>query len=367
LKWLVTSRAPLHLRGEHVFPVPPLALPDLKHLSGAAALSQCAATTLFIQRALAVDPDFQVTDANAPVIAEICARLDGLPLAIELAAARVKLLSPQSLLARLEHRLHILTGGAQDLPERQQTLHNALKWSYDLLNEGEQRLFRRLSVFSGGCTLEAVEDISSLLGDGELNVLESVTSLLDKSQLRRLELESDERNDRRLVMLETIREYGLELLAKHEELEATQRAHAAYFLALAEKGELNLAGTAHGRWLDYGEREHENLQAAIRYLAERAETEMKAQEGALWEEKPQAEIALRLHPLSTAPIYPAGLSGREVEVLCLIAEGLTNAQIADQLLISPLTVNTHVRSIYNKLEVSSRSAATRFAIQHHLV
>src|SRR5207247_4712466 len=127
LKLLVTSRAPLHLRGEHEFPVPPLALPNLKHLPGATALSQYAATTLFVQRALAVDPGFQVTDANAPVIAAICARLDGLPLAIELAAARVKLLSPQSLLARLEHRLHILTGGAQDLPERQQTLHHTLK------------------------------------------------------------------------------------------------------------------------------------------------------------------------------------------------------------------------------------------------
>ncbi len=294
LKWLVTSRVPLHLRGEHRFPVPQLALPNLKHPTSATALSQCAATTLFVQRALAVDPDFQVTDANAPVIAEICARLDGLPLAIELAAARVKLLSPQSLLARLEHRLHILTDGAQDLPERQQTLHNTLKWSYDLLNESERRLFRRLSVFVGGCTLEAVEDISSLLGDKELNVLDEVTSLLDKSQLQRLEFEGDERNDRRLLMLETIREYGLELLTKHGEMEATQQAHAAYYLTLAEKAELNQTGAAQGRWFDHLEREYENLQAAMRYLVERAEMEMKAQEGTMWEEKLEAEMALRL-------------------------------------------------------------------------
>ncbi|HLX57584.1 MAG TPA: tetratricopeptide repeat protein, partial [Ktedonobacteraceae bacterium] len=294
LKLLVTSRAPLHLRGEHEFPVPPLALPDLKHLPGATALSQYAATMLFVQRALAVDPDFQATDANAPVIAEICARLDGLPLAIELAAARIKLLSPQSLLARLEHRLHLLTGGAQDLPERQQTLRSTLKWSYDLLNESEQRLFRRLSIFVDGCTLEAAEAISALPGDGELNVLDGVASLLDKSQLQRIESEGDERGDRRLVMLETIREYGLELLATHREMEATQYAHAEYYLSMAEKAEPNLAGAEQGRWFDRLEREYENLRAAMRYLVERAETEMGAREGRHQEAGHQAEMALRL-------------------------------------------------------------------------
>ncbi|MHB8595511.1 MAG: tetratricopeptide repeat protein [Ktedonobacteraceae bacterium] len=301
LKLLVTSRTPLHLRGEHEFPVPPLALPDLKHrrtpAKGAPTmneLSQYAATALFVQRALAVDPDFQVTDANAPVIAEICVRLDGLPLAIELAAARIKLLSLQSLLARLEQRLHILTGGAQDLPERQQTLRNTLKWSYDLLNKSEQRLFRRLSVFVDGCTMEAIDAVSASLGDGELNVLDRVASLLDKSQLQRIEVEGDARNDRRLVMLETIREYGLELLAAHSEMEATQQAHAAYFLALTEKAEPNLTGAEQGKWFDRLEREHENLRAALHYLVEWAETEMEAREGRHQDAGSQAEMALRL-------------------------------------------------------------------------
>jgi predicted ATPase len=277
LKLLVTSRAPLHLRGEHEFPVPPLAVPDLKHLPGAAALSQYAATRLFVQRALAIDPDFQVTDAHAPAIAEICTRLDDLPLAIELAAACIKLLSPYSLLARLKHGLRVLAGGAQDLPERQQTLHTTFKWSYDLLHEREQRLFRRLSVFVDGFTLEAVEALSASLGDEELNVLDAVASLLDKSQLQRIESESDERNDRCLFMLQTMREYGLELLAQHGEMEATQQAHAAYYLALMEKAESHLAGAEQGRWFDCLEREHENLRAAQRYFVERAETETDAQ------------------------------------------------------------------------------------------
>ncbi len=279
LKVLVTSRSPLHVRGEHEFPVPPLALPDPKHLLGGAALSQYGATALFVQRALAILPDFQVSDADAPVIAEICARLDGLPLAIELAVARLKLLSPQALLARLEHRLGTLTGGAQDLPTRQQTLRSTLKWSYDLLNEREQRLFRQLSVFVGGCTLEAVEAISATLGDV---TLDEVTSLLDKCQLQRIEQAGDEP---RLLMLETVREYGLELLATHEEIEATRDAHAAYYLWLSERAEPNLTGAEQGRWFNRLAQEYENLRTALRWLVERAETGMKGE---------QAEMALRL-------------------------------------------------------------------------
>jgi predicted ATPase len=156
LKVLVTSRAALHLQGEQEFAVPPLAVPDPKHLPDLVTLSQYEAVALFLQRAQAVKPEFQVTNANAPAVAEICVRLDGLPLAIELAAARIKVLPPQALLARLGQRLAVLTGGARDAPARQQTLRNTIAWSYQLLDTGEQRLFRQLSVFVGGCTLEAI-------------------------------------------------------------------------------------------------------------------------------------------------------------------------------------------------------------------
>ena len=159
LKCLVTSRVVLRLSGEHEFPVPPLELPDPRHLPAVDALSQYAAVALFIQRALAVKPDFRVDNANAPAVAEICVRLDGLPLAIELAAARIKLLPPQAMLARLGRRLELLRGGARDMPDRHQTLRHAIAWSYDLLEAGEQALFRRLAVFARGCTLEAAEAV----------------------------------------------------------------------------------------------------------------------------------------------------------------------------------------------------------------
>src|SRR6266849_3612145 len=192
LKILVTSREVLHMRAEHEFPVPPLALPDPNHLPDLAAFSHYAAVALFIQRAQAVKPDFQITNANASAIAEICVRLDGLPLAIELAAARVKLLPPQALLARMGQRLAVLTGTSRDVPTRQRTLRNTIAWSYNLLDAAEQRLFRRLSVFVGGCTLQAVEAICSDLPEGSFSVLDSVASLLDKSLLLQVAQEGEE-------------------------------------------------------------------------------------------------------------------------------------------------------------------------------
>ena len=233
LKVLVTSREVLHVRGEQEFAVPPLALPDPRRLPDLLALSQCEAVALFIQRAQAARHAFQLTTVNAAAIAGICIRLDGLPLAIELAAARIKLLSPQALLARLGQRLAVLTSGARDVPERHQTLHNTIEWSYHLLDGHEQRLFQRLSVFVGGCTLEAAEAACAALGEGDAtrSVFDGVASLIDKSFLRQSEPEGQEP---RLLMLETIREYGWERLNGSGELEETRRAHAAYYLHLAE-------------------------------------------------------------------------------------------------------------------------------------
>ncbi len=270
LKVLVTSREVLHVRAEHEFPVPPLALPDPIHLPDVAALSHYAAVALFLQRAQAVKPDFQITNANARAIAEICVRLDGLPLAIELAAARMKLLPPQALLARLDQRLAVLTGASRDVPTRQQTLRNTIAWSYNLLDAAEQRLFRRLSVFIGGCTLEAVETVCAAHNDGDEagQVLDSVASLIDKSLLQQIEQEGQEP---RFVMLETIREYGLERLTENGEMEATRQAHAAYYLALAEQAEPELAGPRQAMWLERLDWEHENLRSAMHWLLEQAE------------------------------------------------------------------------------------------------
>jgi len=271
LKMLVTSRAALHIQGEYEFPVPPLAVPDLKRLPSPDMLPQYAALALFIQRARAIKPDFQLTKANAGAIAEICVRLDGLPLAIELAAARIKLLPPQALLRRLSHRLEVLTGGAQDLPDRQQTLRNTLAWSYDLLTEQEQRLFRWLSIFVGGCTLEAIESVCHGAGHEKIDVLDTVASLIDKSLLHQAEQETGEGDEPRLVLLETIRKYGLERLEVSGEMTLTRQTHAGYYLVLAEEAEPELDGPNQVSWLERLEREHDNLRAAMQWSLERRE------------------------------------------------------------------------------------------------
>jgi predicted ATPase/class 3 adenylate cyclase/DNA-binding CsgD family transcriptional regulator len=274
LKVLVTSRMVLHVRAEYEFAVPPLALPDPTYLRDLAALSQYEAVALFLQRAQAVKPDFQMTTANAPAVAEICIRLDGLPLAIELAAARIKLLPPQALLARLAHRLQVLTSGARDVPVRQQTLRNTIAWSYHLLDAQEQRLFQQLSVFVGGCQLSAAEGVCAVLsdGDGAVAVLDGVASLIDKSLLQHTEQVGEEGKELRLRLLETIREYGLECLTASGEMEVTRQAHAAYYLQHAEEAELELLGPQQAVWLKRLEREHDNLRAALRWSLEQGET-----------------------------------------------------------------------------------------------
>ena len=272
VKILVTSREVLRLRAEHQCVVPPLALPDPKRLPDNGSLAHVPSVNLFLQRAQAIQADFHVTTDNAAAIAEICLRLDGLPLAIELAAARITLFPPQALLARLNQRLRILTSGKRDVPVRQQTLRNAITWSYNLLDAPEQQLFRCLSVFVGGCTLEAAEAVCGVGGNASAGlvslVLDGVASLIGKSLLHQTEQEGEEP---RLVMLETLREYGLERLASHGEEGATRRAHAMYYLRLSEEAEQNPLGAEHTVWLERLEREHDNLRAALRWSLEQGE------------------------------------------------------------------------------------------------
>jgi len=286
LHLLVTSRAPLRLHGEREFALSPLPLPDLKHLPTSDVLAQYAACTLFVQRGRAIKADFQLTEANARAIAEICIRLDGLPLAIELAAARTRLLSPQALLARLSHRLDILTGGARDLPARQQTLRATIAWSYNLLAPSEQQLFRSLSVFAGGCALQAIETIAKSASAGAVNVLDGVSTLLENNLVRQVEQPDGEP---RLLLLETIREYGLECLTNMGELEAARSAHAAYYLALAEEAKSQLRGSELVRWTVQLGMEQENLRAALSFLLDQAQVQAGTPGGPL-----HAEQALRL-------------------------------------------------------------------------
>lgn len=260
LKLLITSRVVLRLYAEREFLVSALRVPDPRRLPSLARLSQYAAVALFIQRAQAVKRDFQITNENAPAVAEICDRLDGLPLAIELAATRTKLLTPQALLARLDKRLNLLTGGARDLSARQQTLRGAIDWSYDLLDADEQVLFARLSIFVGGCTLAAAEAVCAVAAGLGLDVLDGLQSLVDKSLLRQSETIDDEP---RFTMLETIREYALERLAQRAGSDELHGQHAAYFFGLAAQAAPELLGPRQAHWLNRLEIEHNNLRAAL--------------------------------------------------------------------------------------------------------
>jgi predicted ATPase/class 3 adenylate cyclase len=274
LKVLVTSREILHVRSEQEFAVPPLELPDPSHLPELAALARTSSVALFLRRAQAVKPEFRLTTTNARAVAEICVRLDGLPLAIELAASRMKLLSPQVLLARLGRRLTMLIGGPRDVPTRQQTLRNTIEWSYQLLNAWEQRLFRRLCVFVGGCTLQAAEAVCTGSDDWLGQALDGIASLIDKSLLQQMEQIEEESEDLRLVMLETLREYGLEALTANGEEEDARQAHADYFLQLAEEAEPALKGPLLVAWLERLEWEHDNLRSALQWTLEGGRAEM---------------------------------------------------------------------------------------------
>jgi predicted ATPase len=265
LKILVTSRAALHVYGEHEFPVPTLGVPDSQAKPSLEALSQFPAVALFVQRAVAAKPDFELNQQNASAVIEICTRLDGLPLAIELAAARIKVLSPSAMRTRLASRLQLLTGGARDLPQRQQTLRAAFDWSHELLTAAEQKLFRRLSVFVGGCTLEGVEAVCDTKGDLELDLLDGMSSMVDKSLLQQLEQANGES---RFAMLETIREYAREKLEASGEEAATKRSHAAYCLVLAEEAAAPESGAENAEGRERIVLEHDNFRAGLDWLTE---------------------------------------------------------------------------------------------------
>jgi predicted ATPase/DNA-binding SARP family transcriptional activator len=275
---LTTSREPLHLRAEHLFETPPLPVPRPGQL--AKAIARNDAVTLFAERARAVCREFAITDETIDTVAATCARLDGLPLAIELAAARSRSMAPVEILARLDDRLALLAEGYHDLPPRQRTMRAAIAWSYDLLDKAEQALFRRLAVFAGGWSLEAAEVVCLASGELGIDVADGVWALADKSLLR----QDDEADDEpRYRMLETIREFGLERLAASGEAAVVRNAHAAYYLALAERAEPELTGPEQGVWFDRLEAEHGNLRAALGWSLERGESELALRLGAaLW-------------------------------------------------------------------------------------
>ena len=289
VKALVTSRTVLRVYGEHEFSVSPLPVPLSDSPLSPGRLLDFPSIALFVQRATAAKPDFSLTVQNAENVVQICQRLDGLPLAIELAAARIKVLPPAGLLARISGGLELLTGGARDLPERQRTLRKAIDWSYDLLTEPEQKLFRRLAIFAGGCTLEAAEAVCDAQEDLGIDPLEGVTSLVDKSLLSQTGTGDSEP---RFTMLETIREYGMEWLEQTREADRTQRAHAAYFLVLAEEGAAELPPGERETWLVRCDAEHDNFRTAIEYLVKsrNAEWGLRLGNALLWFWEPREHL-----------------------------------------------------------------------------
>jgi predicted ATPase len=291
LKLLVTSRSPLHISGEHEFVVSPLAIPDLTRVVPMSLIARSPAVDLFVQRTRATVPSFTLTEENAQDVAAICARLDGLPLAIELAAARSKLFTPAALLARLTRCLTLLTAGARDLPIRQQTLRGTIDWSYNLLSPAERHLFARLGVFAGGCTLITAESVCRAVPSTSetddhvaLDVLDGLAALLDQSLLQR-EVGAD--GEVRFTMLETIREYALERLDALGQIVQTRNLHLACFLDLAEAIEPQLSGPQQVHWLNRLEREHANFRAALQWAIDSGATETAARLSlalaALWE------------------------------------------------------------------------------------
>jgi len=279
LTLLVTSRAPLNIRGEQEYMVPPLELPITGHEQEPAEVARVPSVQLFVWQARQKDPAFALTRDNAAEVAAICRRLDGVPLALELAAARVKLLGTAELLARLDRALPVLTGGARDLPTRQRTMEAAITWSYDLLGSHEQALFRRLSVFAGGWMLEAAEAIATAPGDVEIDALDGMAVLVNHSLVRQVERPD---GARRFTMLETFRQFGRARLDETRETAVVQRAHLEWYLALAETAETGLVRGEQVTWLARLDAEHDNLRAALGAGLETGDEAGLRLAGALW-------------------------------------------------------------------------------------
>lgn len=273
LSVIATSREALRLRGEHEYPVPPLGLPDPKRQPTPDTLLSSEAARLFVQRAQAVKPGFAVSKSNAPALAEILYRLDGLPLAIELAAVRVKLFSVPEMLQRLQGRFKLLSGGLSDLPARQQNLYNTIEWSYELLDEREQKLFRRLSVFAGGCALPAAEAVCDVNGDLSIDLVDGMSSLVDKSLLRREETRT---GTSRFMILETVREFGSGKLAESGEASDLRHRHAGYYGALLEEAVQGMAQGEQVEWLEQLDAEHDNFRYILGWSLAESEIEQAA-------------------------------------------------------------------------------------------
>jgi predicted ATPase/DNA-binding CsgD family transcriptional regulator len=324
LKVLVTSRAVLRVSGEHVFPVPPLDIPAPNEVPTADHAAGYAAVGLFVARAQAAKPEFALDEANAPAIAAICRHLDGLPLAIELAAARVTLLPPKALLGHLQHRLSILAGGARDQPRRLQTMRDAIAWSFDLLTPEEQRLFCRLGVFVGGCTLAAAQVVADAHGDLGLDVLDGIGSLIDKSLLRE---EEGRDGEPRYVMLDTVREYAQEQLATAGDVE-TSRRHMAWYVDLTGGAETGLTGPEQAPWLYRLDAEHGNIRAVLAKQAAVGDADGVLRLGRtiylFWYIRGHLNEGLSWieRGLHRASDVSARVRGRALTVACLLAFGL---------------------------------------------
>jgi predicted ATPase len=268
LRVIATSREPLGVAGEVSWPVPPLSLPD-PETRLAEDISRCGSVRLFVARVGAVAPDFSITEENAPEVARLCERLDGMPLAIELAASRTKMLSPRQILARLDDRFRLVSGGPRTAAPRHRTLRATMDWSHDLLEHSEKILFRRLSVFSGGWTLEAAETVCAGEGAERDDVLDLLARLVDKS----LVVARESGGEARYRMLETIRQYGWEKLEASGEESEVRRRHADFHLTLAEEAEPAMVGPEQHVWVERLEREHDNIRAALGCLGEEREAE----------------------------------------------------------------------------------------------
>ena len=348
LKTLATSRAPLHLSGEHIFSVPPLSLPDADRLPSLDELAHEEAIRLFVERTQAIKSGFRLTDENADAIIEICRRLDGLPLAVELAAARVPVLPPAALLARLDRRLSLLTGGAQDLPDRQRTLRDTIAWSYDLLPSPEQALFRRLAVFAGGSTLEAAEAVCLTPQDEGMDILAGMTSLIDHSLVRAQGTDDEPR----FGMLETVREFGLEQLEAAGETDDIRGRQGTYCLTRAASGVIPTAMAMESRqWLAWIEIEEDNLWSVLSWSVDQGDI----------------DIGLRI---AGEMLYHWYLSKRRVsEARAWLERGLARGRLvgaSDDALASALTCASGLAHLQGDLDLAQALAEEAVAICQRL-